>query len=165
MSEQVRLEAEHLVNDFVNSNPMLRQALAKMMGSMPRMCFWDAPKYARYQFGYNTEPLTPSPATKGRKWGAVVYRKHANGHMEIVKVIYFRSRKAAKARSLRWYYAAQSRKEKRNLESLYAEFASLGGNADELCKCNPTEAQLAGLVAGMKKLVGKSDAQLWNDGE
>jgi hypothetical protein len=45
-----------------------------------------------------------------RKWAAIKYRVNAKDYHEIIKTMYFRTRRAAKARSLKWDDAAERKR-------------------------------------------------------
>lgn len=63
-------------------------------------------KKDRFMFCWNTEALTPSEETKGRRWCAWIYRLRKTKKGEayrMTKKVFFASRKAAKKRAFQWH--------------------------------------------------------------
>jgi len=83
----------------------------------------------RFFFCWNTEGLTPSAETKGRRWAAWIYkgrRERKGWRYDIKKTVYFASRKKAKKRAFQWY---EKRVKDFAKKAEAARLAAFGGSA------------------------------------
>lgn len=66
----------------------------------------------RFIYAWNTQPLTPSKATGGKRWAAMMY-KNKGGAWVPVRQVFFTTRKSAKNHAYRWHKNALARIELR----------------------------------------------------
>lgn len=102
--------------DLGKLNDLINEEFGFLFPAQPRMGYYKA-KRGRKVFGYNIEPLTPRPEHKMMKWAACIYRVSGNKYT-LIKEAYFRQRKTAKARALRWYWANEKTKQKQKLKAV-----------------------------------------------
>jgi len=115
-----------LTEDFAS---LLQNAgLGNLISYSPSYRYYRAKK-DRFMFCYNTQALTPSEETKGRRWAAWIYKLKRTKRGEAYKMkkkVFFASRKKAKKRAFQWY---EKRVKDFAKKAEAARLAAFGGSA------------------------------------